>query len=327
MTGAAGMLGSGLVPAFVAAGHEVTATDIDLRTPFPWGTRGPRLQDLDVRSWDAVRAAVQGVRPDLVCHLAAETDLELSDAREEHAYATNTLATKFVAMECERVDVPLVYISTAGVFDGHKDGAYHEWDDPHPLNTYGKTKYEGEVLVERLVSRYFIVRAGWMVGGGPGKDHKFVAKILAQLADGRKVLHAVSDKLGTPTYVPDFAQCLLGLVGSGSYGRYHMACEGEGSRLDVAREIVEVLGCADTVEVQDVRSSFFADEYPSVRPRSEIMRNLHLDLQGLNTMRPWREALREYLLTRYTSISIPRQERLPVLDLRDAPTNDGALLA
>jgi dTDP-4-dehydrorhamnose reductase len=295
LTGAAGMLGSGLVPALVRAGHDVTATDIDLSVTDPWGTNGPSLQRLDVRSWYELKEAFTALRPELVCHLAAETSLEYADAHVEHAYATNTLATKFAALECRRAEVPMVYISTAGVFDGAKEGAYHEWDTPNPLNVYGKTKYEGELMVERFAPQHFIIRAGWMVGGGARKDHKFVAKILQQIRDGKRTLHAVGDKLGTPTYVPDFARTFLGLIASESYGRYHMACEGKGSRFDVATRIVEILGRTDEIEVVRVGSEFFAADYPSVRPFSEIMQNLHLELQGLNTMRPWPVALAEYL--------------------------------
>jgi dTDP-4-dehydrorhamnose reductase len=200
----------------------------------------------------------------------------------------------------------MVYISTAGVFNGLKDTPYHEWDDPCPLNTYGKTKYEGELMVERFTDEHFIVRAGWMVGGGRNKDHKFVAKILKQIDDGSSRLYAVGDKFGTPTYVPDFAECFLGLIQSGSYGRYHMACEGRGSRLDVAKLIVKALG-RDDIAVIDVTSDHFAAEYPSIRPRSEIMQNMHLQLQGLNTMRPWQEAVEEYVRSAFGESLIPRQ--------------------
>ena len=294
-TGAAGMLGSALIPAFTAAGHEVVATDIDLSNPSPWGDAGPTFSHLDVREPRAVADAIQLHNVDFLCHLAAETNLEVSDADPAHAYLTNTVATKYAALAAREAGIPMVYISTAGVFDGLKDEPYHEWDPAIPINLYGKTKYEGEAYVERWVPEYYIVRAGWMVGGGPGKDHKFVAKMIDQIKEGRNVLHAVGDKLGTPTYAPDFAQCLLGLIASGSYGRYHMAGEGEGSRVDVAQEIVDVLGLTGQVLVEEVTSDYFAEEFPSNRPRSEIMQNMHLELQGLNTMRPWRVALREYL--------------------------------
>jgi dTDP-4-dehydrorhamnose reductase len=324
MTGTAGMLGSGLVPELVRAGHDVVATDIAITDPRPWGPDGPTLGRLDVRSAAEVDQAVQEVEPDLVLHLAAETDLEICERDPDHAWLTNAVATKHVALACRRAGIPMVYISTAGVFDGTKDGAYVEYDAPNPINLYGRSKFEGERYVQSFLDRFYIIRAGWMVGGG-AKDHKFVAKMLRQIKDGKKVLHAVGDKQGTPTYVPDFAACLVQLLESNSYGLYHMACEGEGSRYDVTARILEVLGLTDEIELVEVASDFFKDEFPAPRPPSEIMRNLVLDLQGLNTMRPWRIALEEYVLTDIAQIGTRRRADV-LLDLTDATRTLAPLL-
>lgn len=297
------MLGSSLVPALVGHGHDVVVTDIDLSNPTPWGPSGPTLSELDVRNRDAVQEAFAKVKPDFLVHLAAETELELSDADQDHAYLTNTIATKYLAIEAGQADIPIVYISTAGVFDGVKETPYTEFDAPNPINTYGASKFEGEKYVRDFCDRYFVIRAGWMVGGGAGKDHKFVAKMLNQIRDGKTTLHAVGDKLGTPTYTPDFARTFLGLIDSGLYGLYHMACEGEGSRYDVTAQILQTLGLSDRIELVEVDSDFFAEQFPSNRPRSEIMRNMALDLQGMNRMRPWRVALEEYLLEDFSDLS------------------------
>jgi dTDP-4-dehydrorhamnose reductase len=288
ITGSGGMLGSAVYPAFVRAGHDVTATDL---APRP--VEGLPMGMLDVRDAAGVRAAIESLRPDLVLHLAAETDLETCELDPDHAYLTNTIGTEFVALASRDQSIPLVYISTAGVFDGTKDGAYTEFDVANPINVYGASKFEGELVALRLNPRTYVVRAGWMVGGAD-RDHKFVRKVIDQLRAGATTIHAVSDKLGTPTYTRDFADNLLLLINSGFYGRYHMACVGEGSRLDVAREIVKHAG-RDDVEVIAVDSSYFAETYFAPRPHSEIMRNYMLDLHGLNRMRPWDVALREYL--------------------------------
>ncbi|MEZ5322782.1 MAG: NAD(P)-dependent oxidoreductase [Microthrixaceae bacterium] len=296
VTGGAGMLGSSLVPALVGAGHDVTVTDIDLSNTTPWGPDGAVIGELDVRDRDGVSRTVERLAPDLVVHLAAETSLEYSDLNVDATYLTNTVATKYVALAARKVDAAMVYISTAGVFDGTKPSkVYDEYDQPNPLNVYGATKYYGELVVKQFVDRHYIIRAGWMVGGGRSKDHKFVSRILQQIRDGKKTLHAVGDKLGTPTYTPDFARTFLGLVDSELYGLYHMACEGRGSRYDVAARILEVLGLTDAIELVEVDSDFFAEEFPSVRPHTEIMRNMNLDLQGMNLMRPWQVALEEYI--------------------------------
>jgi len=278
----------------VEAGHEVMATDIDLTNPRPWGAQLPTIEWLDVRELTEVRSAFDQTCPDLVLHMAAETSLEVSDADPDHAFLTNTVATKYIALECRGRNVPMVFISTAGVFDGTKVGAYTEFDQPNPINTYGASKFEAEKLVTSMLDRWYIIRAGWMVGGGDGKDHKFVARILEQVRDGYTTIHAVGDKYGTPTYTYDFGRCLLNLIDTQLYGLYHMACEGQGNRYDIAAHILRVLG-RDDIELVEVDSEFFRHEFPSKRPRSEIMRNMALDLQGMNLMRPWPVALDEYL--------------------------------
>lgn len=304
VTGAAGMLGSALVPAMVRGGHVVNATDIDLSQPPTWGSRGPKLTSLDVRAKHEVDAAITSLAPDIVLHLAAETSLEASDADPDHAYLTNTIGTKYAALACRRAGIPMVYISTAGVFDGTLSRPYTEFDRPNPINTYGASKYEGEVLVREVLDEHYILRAGWMVGGGPGKDHKFVSRILGQVRDGATTIYAVGDKFGTPTYTNDFARCLLNLLETKVYGLYHMACEGEGTRLDVAAHLLEILGRSD-IDLVEVDSAYFAEEFPSQRPRSEIMRNMVLDLQGMNLMRPWREALHDYVTANFSDLIAP----------------------
>ncbi len=297
LTGTAGMLGRSLVPTLVRAGHQVVATDKDMREPFPWGVDGPRLAALDVRRESDITEAFGSCRPQLVIHLAAETSLEVCEGDTDEAFRTNAIGTKLVALACRRYNLPMVYISTAGIFDGLKEGAYTEFDTPNPINAYGHSKLEGEHYVEQLVPNHYIVRAGWMVGGGV-KDHKFVSRILDQVREGSRTIYAVADKWGTPTYANDFSRCLTNLIETGSWGTYHMVSNGHATRFNVARHILDVLG-RDDIELVEVDSSFFAEEFFAPRPKSEIMRNLVLDLQGMNTMRPWRIAIEDYLKTEF----------------------------
>jgi dTDP-4-dehydrorhamnose reductase len=298
VTGSAGMLGSALVPSLIAQGHTLVVSDINLANPQPWGADGPTLEHLDVRDHDEVAAAVRLHEPDFVAHLAAETSLEVCENDPDGAWATNAIGTKNVALAVRRSGIEMAYISTAGVFDGLKEGFYDEFDEPNPINVYGASKFRGEKIVEQLVPEHYIVRAGWMVGGGPGTDHKFISLMIDQLDAGATSLRAVADKLGTPTYVRDFAACFGQLITSGSYGLYHMTGTGGGSRYDVAKEILRVLGRHD-VDLVPVGSEEFAEQYFAPRPPSEQMRNRVLDLQGMNTMRPWEVALEDYLHTQF----------------------------
>lgn len=287
ITGAGGMLGNAVYPYFSARYDNVLATDMDVNEPW--------LEHLDVCDHAAMRRAFEKARPTLVLHLAACTDLEFCEVHPELAKATNATATGEIASLCEEFGATLVYISTAGVFDGSKkDGCYTERDEPRPIMVYGETKREGELLAARNCSRHFVVRAGWMVGGGAKKDHKFVQHMLGQIVAGAKVIRAVNDRWGTPTYTHDFALNLFRLLDTKRYGTYHMVCEGFGTRFDVARALLDICG-QGSIELVPVPSSYFAANYFAPRPVSEMMTNANLAALGINMMRPWRDALEDYV--------------------------------
>ncbi|SCL36086.1 SDR family oxidoreductase [Micromonospora aurantiaca (nom. illeg.)] len=290
VTGAAGMLGSAVLAALDRTSAQVFRTDIKTG----W-------LHLDVRDRDAVHHVVSVVRPDLVIHLAAETDLEECESDPMHSWLTNAAGTEHVARAAAAVGATLVYVSTAGVFDGGADRPYVESDAPSPVNEYGRSKLRGEELVTELCERAFVVRAGWMMGGGR-LDHKFVGAVLGQLRDGADTVYAVGDRFGSPTYAADFARCLLRLVDTDRYGRYHMVGGGGPSRAEVAAHILHEVGISDRVRLVPVGSDHFADRYPVTRPRSEVLRNAALEELGLNDMRPWQDALSHYLRTEFTPL-------------------------
>jgi len=284
ITGCGGMLGSSVYPYLKEKEYEVLATDIDLNEPW--------LSKLDVRDFSGAEKVVKEFGPDIILHLAALTSLEYCEDHPEETYETNFLGTLNIAKITKRLDIPLVYISTAGVFDGKKD-KYTEEDYPNPINVYGKSKFYAEIAVENLLSKYFITRAGWMVGGGK-KDHKFVSYIVSQAKEGNKKFHVVNDKFGTPTYTKDFAKNLDALFNTNLYGKYHMVCEGEANRVDIARFILETLGLKD-YDMEEVSSAFFQEQFPVARARSETLINVNLKSKNLNRMRNWKEAIKEYL--------------------------------
>ena len=196
------------------------------------------------------------------------------------------------------LDIPLLYIGTAGIFDGRQE-VYDDWDAPNPLGAYARAKWAGEQFVVQNARRYLICRAGWMMGGGPSKDKKFIQKLMAQLRDGATELRVVDDKLGTPTYTRDFAHNVRVLLEQEYWGLYNMVCQGMTGRLEVAEALVAELGLSDSVTVRAVSSDYFAATYFAPRPDCERLLNRKLALRGLDLMRPWREALSDYLRADY----------------------------
>ncbi|MBI2870179.1 MAG: dTDP-4-dehydrorhamnose reductase [Candidatus Omnitrophica bacterium] len=280
VTGSGGMVGSYVSQVF--QDFDLILTDI---------RKGEHI--LDVRRADKVDSAIRSAGPDFVLHLAAATDVDRCEQEPDWAYETNAMGTQNVALACQKHHIPMIYISTAGVFWGDQEEPYIEYDEPRPCNVYGVSKLAGERIVTSLLPQFYIVRAGWMIGGG-GRDKKFVGKICRLIADGHSPIKVVSDKWGTPTYARDLLQGVRTLIRTGYYGLYHMSNRGKVSRYDIALAIRDILKRTD-VEIIPVSSGEFP--LPAARARSESIRNFKLEKLGIYTMRTWREALEDYLRT------------------------------
>lgn len=285
ITGCGGMLGDALFPIIKSNFTHVLATDIDVNTNW--------LEKLDVRDKNQCQKIMSSFSPDIVIHLAALTDLEFCEKKPQEAYTTNTLGTENMAMVTEYSKSTFVYISTAGIFDGKKE-FYNDFDKPNPINIYGKSKYNGELYVQKHVSKHYIFRAGWMMGAGPNKDKKFINKIYKQIKRGQKEIFIVDDKIGSPTYTVDFSKSMLNVIKSGLFGLYNQVCKGNCSRFDVANAFVKFLNIQDKVKITKVKSDYFQNEYFSPRPNSERLINLKLRQKNMDIMRDWHDCLKEY---------------------------------
>src|SRR6185437_725495 len=151
------------------------------------------------------------------------------------------------------------------------------------------------------VRKHLICRAGWMMGGGPKKDKKFIQKLMQQIKDGRQELFIVNDKDGTPTFTHDFAKNVKVLIQEEYWGLYNMVCGGETSRYEVAQEILKILSLEEKIKITAVKSDYFKKIYFADRPASERLVNYKLSLRDLNLMQDWKIALKEYISQYYQS--------------------------
>ena len=285
IAGCGGMLGEAFHRVY-RDDYTLECSDIDVNEEW--------LSFLDFRDRNAYMERVRAFAPDYLFHLGAHTGLEYCELNVDDAYATNTLAVENAVHIANELDIPLLYISTAGIFDGEQD-TYDDWDQPNPLGVYARSKYAGERFVVENARRYLVCRAGWMMGSGPRKDKKFIQKMMQQIKAGSTELFVVNDKLGTPTYTVDFARNVRLLLEKEVWGLYNMVCGGMTGRFEVAAELVRMLGREGDIKVTPVDSSHFEKEYFAARPASERLVDRKLTLRGMNTMRDWRVCLREYL--------------------------------
>lgn len=271
--------------------YELKCTDKDVNEKW--------LSFLDFRDFDAYKKDVFDFKPDYLFHLGAYTDLEYCETNSADTYQTNTLAVENAVYLANELNIPILYISTAGIFDGGKE-LYDDWDTPNPLGVYARSKYIAERFVVENANRYLVCRAGWMMGAGPNKDKKFIQKVMKKLKEGNKELFIVNDKDGTPTYTQDFAKNVKALIEREYWGLYNMVCGGETSRLEVTTELLKILKLTEKIKLNVVTSEYYKREYFAPRPPSERLVNKKLDLRNLNLMRNWKESLKEYIEEYYT---------------------------
>lgn len=248
-------------------------------------------QSLDVTNRKQALDVVKQYRPKAILHLAAATDMERCEKDPNYA-DINIGGTRNMVLAAKEVGAKLVYISTNAVFDGLKAGSYLEGDKPNSQNSYGKSKYLGELAVCDLFDNYLIIRSSWIFGGGPQKDKKFVGKIIRQLKNPEiREIKAISDKRGTPTFAKDFVDAIKEFLIQDRGGILHVANTGPCSRYDMVIEIAKFL--KSKTNIIPVSYDYFGSS-------ANQLINESLSSMFYET-RFWQDALGEYLRTEWAN--------------------------
>ncbi len=244
------------------------------------------LPEHDITNLESITEAVRLFAPEVIIHTAAITDVDGCERNPELAYRVNVLGTRNMAVAAQQCGAPMVYISTDYVFDGAQEAPYWELDTANPQSVYARTKWLGEEQTRQLLQRFYVVRVAWLYGAGP---RNFVRTVL-RLAQERDAISMVTDESGSPTYAQDVAEALVRLIAQPAYGTYQLPNAGVCSRYDWAAEILQLAGLTERVNLIP------SENYPRAArvPKHVEMRNFAAAELGI-TMRPWREALRDYM--------------------------------
>jgi len=273
VTGANGVLGQA-VRRRLSGRHEIVPLTRD---------------DADVTDRAAVHAAIRRTDPEAVIHCAAFTDVDGSEIQPDLAQRVNALGARNIALACAATGASMLYMGTDYVFDGEKGAPYDEFDRPHPLNLYGRSKLAGEICVRSLLPAHYIVRTSWLYGHG---GRNFVQSVLRQAREGGP-LRVVNDQVGSPTYAADLAEAIEMLLGSEAFGTYHVTNAGECTWYQFACAILEHAGWSE-VEVVPIDSDEL--DRRAVRPSYSVLRNFIFQETFGFALRPWTAALSAYLL-------------------------------
>lgn len=278
IVGANGQLGTDLVRAFVNDGATVI---------------GITHADLEITNFDSVSQVFRREQPDVIVNTAALHQVETCEREPEKAFAINAAGPRNLARVARELDAVLVQVSTDYVFDGLQGRPYMEADLPRPLNVYGITKLAGEHFVQASTDRHFVVRTSGLYGKQPcrGKGGLNFVDLMLKLARERDEVRVVDSERVSPTSTEDLARQIVVLSHSNSYGLYHATAEGSCSWFEFAREIFAVTDSRVKLKVAS------ASELPAKTPRPSysVLENGALKARGLNILKPWQEALQEYL--------------------------------
>lgn len=248
---------------------------------------GTSSRELDITDRAAVEHLMQSYRPDAVVHCAAYTKVDLAEDEPERCWAVNADGTRNLAAACREIDAKLLYISTDYVFPGTGE-QFRRTDDPvSPVNTYGRSKLAGELAVQSLLEKYFIVRISWVFG----KNGNNFVKTMLRLAETKAELSVVCDQIGSPTYTADLAPLLCDMVQTERYGVYHATNEGTCAWSEFAEAIFELAG--RQVVVHPIPTSAYPTR--AARPLNSRMSKECLHSNGFQELPEWKNALARYL--------------------------------
>lgn len=265
----------------------------DIIRTWPDGeTVGLSHSAIEVVDRQRVFEVLRSQAPEVVVNCAAFHNVDACEAEPERAFAVNALGAMNVADACQAVGATLVFISTDYVFAGDSGPAYVEPDAPGPLNVYGVSKLAGEHLVRSRLERHYIVRTSGLYGtvGASGKGGNFVERML-QLAGKGENIRVVDDQVLSPTFTYDLAEKLHELVATGRFGIYHITNSGSCSWYDFAAKVFELTGTRASL-TRTTTEEFGAK---ARRPPHSVLASSALREVGLAPLRPWTEALVDYL--------------------------------
>lgn len=263
-----------------------------LTRALPGNVMVPARVAADLTQPATLRQTLAALRPNCVINAAGFTQVDRAESEPALAFAVNALAVRDLALICRDLDAVLVHFSTNHVFgvERLRDAPYDEEDAPGPVNVYGASKLAGEHFVRSLWPRHFVLRSAGLYGhGGAGREN-FVQAMLRQARAGTPV-RVVADQICTPTAADDLAQAVRELLDADAYGLYHVTNGGACSWHEFAAAIFAVAGLTPTLErIKSVDYGAAAE-----RPGFSVLSNHRWINAGFAPLRPWREALAEYL--------------------------------
>jgi len=248
---------------------------------------GVGREEMDITDAATVERVITDAKVQAVIHCAAYNAVDKAEDDVENCRKGNVDGARNIAAVCKKLDIKMLYVSTDYVFGGGGRRAWTPEDIPNPLGVYGRSKYDAELAVQELLTKFFVVRISWAFGVN---GNNFV-KTMLRLSESRDCLSVVNDQIGSPTFTEDLAVLLVDMIQTEKYGIYHATNEGECSWYEFAREIFRMAGKMMTVK--PVTTAEYGAKAP--RPLNSRLSKDKLVENGFKRLPHWQSALERYL--------------------------------
>ena len=297
VTGVGGQLGYDVINELCSRNYECIASDVidhEIAKFFDVNSSAAKCEyvKLDITDENAVDSTISIIKPDVVIHCAAWTQVDAAEdaSNIENVYNINFRGTENIAKACKRVNAKMVYISTDYVFNGEGEIPWEaDCKEYQPVNVYGQSKLKGELAVSSILDKYFIVRIAWVFGVN---GNNFI-KTMLNVGKKFQTLKVVNDQIGTPTYTYDLSRLLVDLIETDKYGYYHATNSGGYiSWYDFACKIFEL--SSYNVEVIPVTTEEYGVSKAN-RPKNSRLNKDKLLACGFKELPHWEDALKHYL--------------------------------
>jgi dTDP-4-dehydrorhamnose reductase len=266
----------------------------DLMRVFGEEAVGFSHEDLDVTDEESVASAISSARPDWVLNTAAFHRVDDCETNPTLTFAVNAIGALNVARAAADVGSGVVFYSSDYVFGGEdrgRDHPYGEGDNPYPLSVYGASKVAGEQLVMQANARHLVVRSAGLYGTATSRKGWTFPELMLNKARTDGFVRVVTDQVLSPTFTADLAQKTKELIGHDAVGLFHLTNAGECSWFEFARGALDLAGVEAKMEAIDSSQL----QQRARRPSYSALATTRLEEAGLSPLRPWKEALSDYL--------------------------------
>lgn len=295
VTGFGGQSGQDVVNNLVSRNHEAVGSGIlSVYSGVDDGSAvvtAPYIQ-MDITDGAAVSKTIEDLKPDVIIHCAAWTNVDGAEAPEnqDKVHQINAVGTENIAKAAKAIDAKMVYISTDYVFDGQGERPWEPDDKCYaPLNVYGQSKLDGELAVANTLDKFFIVRIAWVFG----LNGKNFIKTMLNVGKTHDTVRVVNDQIGTPTYTLDLARLLVDMIETEKYGYYHATNEGGYiSWYDFCCEFYKQYGLQ--TKVIPVTTAEYGLSV-AARPFNSRLEKKKLVEAGFDLLPTWQDAVSRYL--------------------------------